>query len=97
MAFRSISAPSTYSFFFFFNELERREKEATAAGAKTGLVAKTARLVAYSLRPMAALFSTIKDLRAEGPENHDPRALPARSLWKNRLARPPFLKASAVA
>lgn len=88
MALRSISAPSTYSFFFFFNELERREKGTAAVGAKTGLVAKTPRLVAIPMRFMAALFSTIKDLRADGPENHDSRALPARSLWKNRPAPP---------
>ncbi|CAI8735375.1 hypothetical protein EMIT0158MI4_120127 [Burkholderia ambifaria] len=97
MAFRSISAPSTYSFFFFFNELERREKGTAATGAKIGLVAKTHRLVAIRMRFMAALFSTIKDLRADSPENHDSRALPARSLWKNRLARPLSLKARVVA
>ncbi|WP_156187234.1 MULTISPECIES: hypothetical protein [Burkholderia cepacia complex] len=46
MAFRLISGPSPYSFFFFFNELERGDKGTAAAGAKTGLVAKAARLVA---------------------------------------------------
>lgn len=85
--------PSSLSFSFFFNELERREKGTAAAGAKNGLVAKTARLVANTRRHVAALFSTIKDLRADSPENHDSRALPARSLWKNRPARPLSLKA----
>lgn len=97
MASRSIPALSTYSFFFFFNELERREKGTAAAGANTGLVAKTHRLVAIRMRFMAALFSTIKDLRADCPENHDSRALPARSPWKNRLARPLSLKGCVVA
>lgn len=42
IASESIPCLSSYSFFFFFNELEREEKGATAADAKIGLGAKLA-------------------------------------------------------
>lgn len=97
IAFESIPCLSSYSFFFFFNELEREEKGATAAGAKIGLGAKPASLGAKSLRLGAALASRINDLRAATLEIPEFSALPASSMWKNRPARPLSLKGGVVA
>jgi len=96
-AVESIPCLSSYSFFFFFNELEREEREATAAGAKFGLGAKTPRLGAKLMRHGAGVFSTINDLRARKPQSPEFPALPARSPWKKRLARPRSLKVRVVA
>jgi hypothetical protein len=83
-----MSALSLLSFFFFFNELERREKGTPAAGAKIRVVAKTSKPVANSGQVVAALASGINDLRADTPEIHGSCALLARSLWKNPPMRP---------
>lgn len=97
VVFGSIPCFSSYSFFFFFNELEREEKGATAAGAKIRLGAKSPRLGAKARQRGVGVFSTIKDLRATTPEIPELSALRARTLWKNPPARPPALLARAVA
>lgn len=97
IAFESIPCLSSYSFFFFFNELEREEKGATAAAAKIGLGAKSTQLGAKGRPCGAGVFSTINDLRAKRPGIPEFSALPARSLWKKRSGRPPSLKGGVVA
>lgn len=96
-AFEPIPCLSPYSFFFLFNELEREEKGATAAATKIGLGAKSTQLGAKWRPRGAGVFSTINDLRAKTPGIPEFFALPARSLWKNRLARPLSLKGGVVA
>lgn len=97
IAFESIPCLSSYSFFFFFNELEREEKGAPATGAKIGLGAKSGRIGAKANPHGAGVFSTINDLRAKRPGIPEFSALPARSLRKNRPARPLSLKGGVVA
>lgn len=97
IALWSIPCLSSYSFFFFFNELEREEKGATAAGEKIGLGANAARMGAKSIEVGAALASRIKGLGADAPIIPEFSALPARTLWKNPPARPPALSVRAVA
>jgi len=49
------------------------------------------------MRHGAGVFSTINDLRAQTPKIPEFSALPALSLWKNRLVRPLSLKARVAA
>lgn len=60
--FRLVLPSLSLSFFFFFNEIERKVGVGVPADDKDGLMAKNVRLMAISRLLMAAILSAINDL-----------------------------------